>query len=334
MELSERERFKPVFNEKIDGAKSICILGHISPDGDCIGSALSVRRYIRNRAKALGMEKNVSVFLEEASAKFSYLEGFSEIGHDPEAAVPFELCIVLDCGDVGRLGRFQSFLKLSEEAVCVDHHFTNDGFTETSFIDAEASSTSEIVFDLFDEDYIDRKVAEAVYTGLVHDTGVFRYSCTSPHTMEVAGRCMAYGIDHGYIIDDSFFSMTPAQKFMLGDILSRMELYLGGKVVVGTVSREKLDRSGLGPKDMDGMIDMLRTTKGCVGAIFMYQCRDSGYKVSLRSNSDSLSVAAVASLHGGGGHIKAAGCFVGPDLEGNIKKLVGEIAEQLGEAYE
>lgn len=349
---SDRTEFRQIFNEAIDRASSVCIFGHISPDGDCLGSALSVSRYIENRKSSAGLpsdEKNsaekdpaekidennreaadIRVYLEEASEKFAYLCGFDRICHEPDEKRSCDLAIVLDCGDTSRLGKFLPMLKKAGRTLCVDHHVTNEGFAEESLIVPQASSTSELVYDLFDESYIDRETAEAVYTGLVHDTGVFRYSCTSPHTMEVAGRCMAKGIDFGEIIDDSFFSMTKNQKEALGRVLSEMETALCGKLVIGHIDAAAMDLYGVTKKEMDGFIDQLRTTRGALGAVFMYQCKNRTYKVSLRSNTDELNVAEVAALFGGGGHVRAAGCFMGPDLRGNIEKLVKEIGARLG----
>ena len=332
--MTDRERifgFKKIFNEAIDEAGSICILGHIGPDGDCIGSALAVRSYIEERKKKRGQGlKELCVYLEEASDKFAYLKGFDGISHDTDALKAHELCIVLDCGDLSRLGKFLPYLKLSEKAVCVDHHITNDGFTELSLVEPEASSTSELVFDLFEEEYMTRALAEAVYTGIVHDTGVFRYSCTSPHTMEIAGKCMSYGIDFGDIIDDSFFSMTIDQKAVLGRVLLEMETYLDGRFVLGHIDAASMELHNVTNKDMDGIIDQLRTTRGALGAAFLYQCKNRSYKVSLRSNCDKLNVAGIAALFGGGGHIRAAGCFMGPDLRSDIKKIIDEVTKQIG----
>ena len=328
----ESTMFKQLFNKAIDEAETICILGHTSPDGDCIGSALSVCTYIKNRNLIKGSKKaEVTVYLEEASEKFSYLHGFSDICHDTDTGRNYDLSIVLDCGDISRLGKFSVYLKRAERSLCVDHHVTNEGFADEALIVPKASSTSELCFDLFEEDYIDKYAAEAVYTGLVHDTGVFRYSCTSPHTMEVAGRCMAFGIDFGMIIDDSFFSMSIVQKAVLGRVLSEMETALSGKLVIGHMDAKTMELYGVKNKDMDGMIDQLRTTRGAVGAAFLYQCPNRTYKLSLRSNSDELNVAEIAAIFGGGGHVRAAGCFMGSDLRADIDRIIEEVRKRIGE---
>lgn len=324
--------YKAELHQKIKAAKSICILGHIGPDGDCAGSVLALRNYLRNLCRACGTEKTVRACLEEFSEKFSYLSGYAEISHDPAEEAGYELCLVCDCADAGRLGKFVRYLNGAKDSFCIDHHVTNRGFAKTNLILPDASSTCEVLYDLLEAAYIDKDVAECIYTGLVHDTGVFRYSCTSRHTMEIAGACMEYGIDFGNIIDDSFFAMNPNQKLILGRALSEMQTLMGGKFVVSHVSAETMQLYGVTNKDMDGIIDELRTTRGALCAAFMYQTQNRQYKVSLRSNSEALDVSAVAQSFGGGGHKKAAGCFLGPNPRQNVEKIMAELEKQLGES--
>lgn len=324
------ETMKEQFNRMIREAETICVLGHISPDGDCLGSTLGVRNYILNLCRTEGMKKKVMVCLEEASAKFSYLTGFSEILHEPEAAEGAALCIVCDCADEKRLGKFVRCLKTAAHSICLDHHVTNQGFAELCRILPEASSASEVVYDLMETELVDRATAECIYTGLVHDTGVFRYSCTSRHTMEIAGACMETGINFNEIIDDSFFAMNLNQKQTLGCVLSELSSFLSGRLVAGHITAETMEKYGVSNKDMDGIIDEIRTTRGAVCAVFMYQAQNRQYKVSLRSNSDALDVSLVAQSFGGGGHKRAAGCFMSANPQQNVEKIIAEVEKQLG----
>lgn len=313
-------------------AESICILGHVSPDGDCAGSTLGTLSYIRTMLSATGMQKEVQVYLEEFSSKFSYLPGYDEVSHEPDTGKRYDLCIVCDCADEARLGKFSRYLNSAEKSFCADHHATNGGFADAFEIKPDASSTCEVLWDLFEEAYLSRDLALCIYTGLVHDTGVFRYSCTSSHTMAIAGRCMDFGIPFGDIIDDSFFAMNYNQKLALGRALSEMQSCLGGRLIVSWIDAETMKLYGVTNKDMDGIIDQLRTTRGALCAVFMYQTQNRQYKVSLRSNSDSLDVSRIAQVFGGGGHVKAAGCFMSASPSQNVEKLITELEKQLGTA--
>ena len=318
------------FHEMIDQASDICVLGHIGPDGDCLGSTLAVRNYIAERCRRQGAKKKVQVYLEAFSSKFDYLPGASGICSDTKAKGRYDLAIICDCADAKRLGPFAHFMETAKHTFCLDHHVTNDGFANVCVIRPDASSTCEVLFDLLDHAFLTRETAECIYTGIIHDTGVFRYSSTSAHTMEIAGACMKFGFDFGAIIDDSFFSMSYPQKLALGRVLSEMRSYLDGRLVTSFIDRKTMNFYGVTGKEMDGIIDQMGTTRGALCALFQYETLGHQFKISMRSNSDALNVAAIAQKFGGGGHVKAAGCFMGMDPEENIKRITAEVEKQIG----
>ncbi len=321
---------KDIFNEQIRQARSICVLGHVSPDGDCVGSTLAAYHYIRN-LKA-GSEYTVQVYLEPINEKFKLLNGSSLISDDSGDGKTYELAVICDVADVSRLGRFEKYLKNAGKALLIDHHHTNEGFGDYGIIKGEASSASEVLYDLLDEQYIDKNIAECIYTGIIHDTGVLRYSSTSKHTMDIAGSCMALGIDFGKIVEDTFFSMSFAQKQMLGYILSNAKLRASGRIIYSCIDMATRKAMHAEDLDMDGMIDQLRTTSGVYMAVYMYETKDGKVKASLRSNSDQVDVSRFCSKYGGGGHKKAAGCFVPHDFEKNMDEIEVDFLEQIGNA--
>ena len=189
-----------VLEQMLEQTGSVVILGHVRPDGDCLGSTLGLYHYIQTNYPAI----RAAVYLEESSPKFGYLAGYDAILHETDEE-RYELCICLDCGDEERLGSFGVFLANASKSLCLDHHITNTRFCEVNLVSENASSTCEVLFEQLDEEKIDKAAAECLYTGLIHDTGVFKYSCTSARTMEIAGKLMAKGIDFGSIIDNSFY---------------------------------------------------------------------------------------------------------------------------------
>ena len=321
---------KDIFNEQIRQAKSICVLGHVSPDGDCVGSTLAVYNYIRNIRE--DSEYTIQVYLEPVNEKFSFLSGASLISDDSGDGKVYELAIVCDVADVSRLGRFEKYLRNADKALLIDHHFTNEGFGDYGIIKGEASSSCEVLYDLLEEQYIDKHIAECIYTGIIHDTGVLRYSSTSKHTMDIAGSCMDLGIDFGRIVEDTFFSMSFDQKQMLGYVLSHARLRASGRIIYSCIDMETRKAMHAEDLDMDGMIDQLRTTSGVFMAVYMYETKDGKIKASLRSNSDLIDVSRFCQKHNGGGHKKAAGCFVPKDFEKNMDEIEADFLEQLGNA--
>ena len=320
---------KEIFNSSIREAGSICILGHVSPDGDCIGSTLAVYNYIRNMR---GEDVRVQVYLEPINEKFLFLEGSELISDDSGDWKDYELAIACDTADLKRLGRFDKYINRASKAILIDHHYTNEGFGDYGMIRGEASSTCEVLYDLLEEAYIDKKIAECIYTGIVHDTGVLRYSNTSKHTMDIAGSCMAFGIDFGRIVEESFFAMSFAQKKVLGYVLSHAGQRAGGRIVYSYIDMETRKQLDAETMDMDGMIDQLRTTSGALAAVYMYESPDNRVKVSLRSNSDVVDVSRICQKHDGGGHKKAAGCFMSRDFEKNMDEIEEDLVRQINDA--
>lgn len=310
---------KKIFNEKISICSSICLLGHVSPDGDCIGSTMGIYNYIKNVRG--GNIPRLKVHLSDVSDKFSYLPGFDDIDSFPGDGT-YDLAIVCDSADVSRLGKFKRYMDTAGMVFLIDHHETNAGFGDYYLVKPDESSASEVAFSLMDQSFFDKSVATCIYTGLVHDTGVFRFKSTHKSTMEIAGLCIERGVDFGRIIEDSFFSMTIDQKRMLGNCLIRMQAVFNGMLVYTFADSTLRDQFGGPEVDMDGMIDVIRSTMGALAVFFLYPGRDGRIKASLRSNTDKIDVSRIAIDFGGGGHKRAAGCFMSANIEKDIADLI------------
>ena len=307
----------------IDQAGKIVILGHVNPDGDCVGSCLAVYNYI----KEWDSTKAVTVRLERVPSKFSYLSGFDAI--ETEAGEEtYDLCICLDSSDEERLGDFKSCFDRSAKTICIDHHITNRGYAQENVIDGHASSACEVVYGQLDESRISKRVAECIYTGIIHDTGVFKHSNTSRKTMEIAGKMMEKGIDFGTIIDGSFYKKTYMQSQILGRALLESITFLDGRCIFSVVRKKDMDFYGVEKSDLDGIVDQLRVIDGIECAIFLYENGIHQFKVSLRSNS-IVDVSRIAAYFGGGGHVRAAGCTMSGSVHDVVNNLSAHIAEQL-----
>ena len=307
----------------IDQAGKIVILGHVNPDGDCVGSCLAVYNYI----KEWDSTKAVTVRLERAPSKFSYLSGFDAIVTEAGEET-YDLCICLDSSDEERLGDFKSCFDRSAKTICIDHHITNRGYAQENVIDGHASSACEVVYGQLDESRISKRVAECIYTGIIHDTGVFKYSNTSRKTMEIAGRMMEKGSDFGTIIDGSFYKKTYMQSQILGRALLESITFLDGRCIFSVVRKKDMDFYGVEKSDLDGIVDQLRVIDGIECAIFLYETGIHQFKVSLRSNS-IVDVSRIAAYFGGGGHVRAAGCTMSGSVHDVVNNLSAHIAEQL-----
>lgn len=312
--------------EMVQNAETIAVLGHVRPDGDCVGSCLAVCNYVREQYP----EKTVQVYLEKPPVKFGYLNYFDDISQDAATGRAYDLCICLDSGDKERLGSFGVYLETAKESICLDHHITNVGYARENFVLAGVSSTCEVLCGFLDIDKISPKTAECIYTGIIHDTNVFKNSNTTAKTMELAGIMMDKGIDFARIIDDSFYKKTYVQNQIMGRAVLESVTFLDGKCIFSVVRRKDMDFYGVDGSDLDGIVDQLRVTDGVEVAIFLHETENHVYKVSMRSNR-IVDVSKVAAYFGGGGHIRAAGCSMSGSVHDVINNLSGHIEKQMKE---
>ncbi len=310
--------------ELISQAENIVIVGHTNPDGDCIGACLAVYNYIREQYAA----KKVTVRLEPVPAKFAYLSGCDRICSVPSGRSRADLCICLDSADKERLGKFAVCLEKAAYSICIDHHVTNPGYARENIIAPHASSACEVLYECLDESRISKKTAECLYTGIIHDSGVFKYNSTTARTMEIAGKLMEKGIDFGAIIDDSFYRKTYRQSQIMGRALLESITFLDGKCVFSVIRRKDMEMYGVDKSDLDGIVEQLRLIDGVECAIFLYEVGNLTYKVSLRSKY-IVDVSKVAAFFGGGGHVRAAGCTMTGDFHDVINNLSAHIEKLL-----
>ncbi len=312
------------FASQLAGVKTAAIAGHIRPDGDCVGSCLATYNYIKKYYPQI----QVTLYLEPIPNIFKFLAGADEIVHPCGEEKRFDLFLVQDCGDEGRLGDAVTCFKAAGKTLCVDHHISNSSFADVNYIVPQASSTSELVFDLIGEAHITKEIAECIYVGIIHDTGMFQYSCTSARTMEIAGKLMETGIDFPRIADETFYKKTYGQNRILGRALLKSRLYEGGRIIASVITQKDMEEFDVMPRHLDGIVNQLRVTKGVEAAVFLYETGDGQFKASTRSNG-LVNLAEIAVKFGGGGHVRAAGFSVKGDPLAAIESIAAEIKKQL-----
>lgn len=311
------------FIEKIEGADTIAIGGHVRPDGDCVGSCMGLFGYLADHYP----EKKVCVYLEEIPEAFDYLKIDEAMS---EKADKYDLFIALDCGSIDRLGEAQGVFEKAVDTICVDHHISNTNFAKENIVKADASSTCEILCELLPMEKIGTFSATAFYTGIIHDTGVFKHSNTSKKTMETAGSLVEKGIPFGKIIDESFYMKTYRQLQIMGRCLLESIRVMDGRCIVSVVTKQMMDFYGAKSSDLDGIIDELRTTQGVEVAVLLSEKEPLEFKVSMRSNQ-IVDVSKIAVFFGGGGHVRAAGCTIKGSSYDVINNLTEHIEKQLNQ---
>ncbi len=306
------------------GAKTIGICGHIKPDGDCIGATLALSLYLKKRLP----EAEITVFSDEITPCFDCIEGIKQFNYAFDKEQP-EVFIIVDTVD-NRIGNGEKYFKNAKKTINIDHHISNaEGCGTVNYVVPTASSASELIYDLMDKSYMDKEIAEAIYLGIAHDTGIFKYSNTAPKTLRIVAELIEYGFDYPTLLDVTYYEKTYLQNLVLARILLESKLHLDGKVISGFINLKTMAEMGVTGKDFDGVINQLRITKGVDCAVFMYQINAVTYKVSLRSKKIA-DVAKVAEHFGGGGHVRAAGFY----YKGEPEEILAEILKLVEEDFQ
>lgn len=289
--------------EELKGAATVAITGHVRPDGDCTGATIGLYNYLIENMPEL----SVDVYLESVEPRFEFLSRSNEVRKSADKNKVYDVFIVLDCGDLGRVATFTlELIQNAKKTICIDHHLASDNFATINHVFPKISSACEVLYGLLEDDKISKNVAECLYLGIIHDTGVFKYQSVTSSTMEIAGKLMDKGIDFTSIIDDTFFRKSYIQNKLLGISLINSELLVGGKLIYSYMPIKTLNEYGVPGRDLSGVIEQLRFTEGIEVAMFIYELPDGSVKVSLRS-VNSVDVNRIANAFDGGGHMRAAG---------------------------
>ncbi len=316
-----------LLEERIAGAGSIMITGHVNPDGDCVGSALALLNYICEYFP----DKRVRLFLEKKPEKFAYLKGFDQILCEVSPGEEADLLFCVDSSDRQILGPFGSLLDHAARSVCIDHHVTNTGYCMENIVFPLASSACEVMFMQMDEEKIGREIAECLYTGIITDSGLFRYNNTSSLTMQIAGKLMDKGVDFERIADRAYFRRTYMQTQILGRALLESVRFMDGKCIFSVVRKKDMAFYRVDRGALEGIVEQLRLVDGVETAIVLTELDTHIYKVSLRSKR-YIDVSSIARYFGGGGHKKAAGCTMTGSARDVINNLAARIEMQMAQA--
>lgn len=310
--------------QECQGASRIAITGHVRPDGDCVGSCLALFQYLRKKMP----EALVKVYLQRPADIFAQIKGFDQIDSQCEDTAPYDVFFVLDSVPERMMPPAVKLFEQARRTVNIDHHISNTGACDSFHIVPDVSSTAELIYELIDKEALDADLAKAIYIGIIHDTGVFQYSNTSPRTMEIGAELIRFGFDFPRLIQETFYQRTYVQTQVLGRVLLESVRFMDGSCIVSCLDRKTMDFYLVGDKDLDGIVNHLLNIKGIHCAIFMHQTDVLEYKVSLRSDA-WVDVSRVAAFFGGGGHMRAAGCTMRGTFHDCVNNLSLQIKEQM-----
>lgn len=306
------------------------VISHLHPDGDAIGSSIAMTQLL------IVLGKQVTVVNEgESPSRFSYLAGFDQIINLAETPLDrsFSCVIAVDVADEKRFGKIGSIITEDAQLLNIDHHPTNTNFGQINLIQPNAASTTEILYDVFSAHFAEQmnfEIAEALYTGLLTDTGGFRYSNTKQSVLDMAAQLLSYGVEPDKVAEQALEVISLAHLELLKCALQNLTFHYANKVAIITISEEDMVKSNASKDDVDGMVSYPRKVKGVELGALLKEWKDGEVKVSLRSNFD-IDVAEIAQKNGGGGHTKAAGYTYMGTLTAAKEDLLQQLQEIIGD---
>ena len=306
--------------EAIGSARSIVLACHVNPDGDALGSLLGLAHAIDLAFPG----KDLTLISHDGVPDiYQFLPGSEQIVTDTDRR-DFDLAIALNSGDLARVGaRIVPVITSSRVQMDIDHHVGDGAFGDIQLLNSHAAASAEIVFDLVHALGVplNPAIATCLFTGVITDTGSFKFMNVTPRTLRIAADLIEAGASPSLISEQVFDNRAFSGTKLMGLAMSSLASTANGQIVWATIEHSDFVETGAEDKDTEGFVGIVRAVRGVKVAIFFREHSDSTVRVSLRS-SDDVDVSKIATQFGGGGHRMASGCTFHGSLADAQRALV------------
>jgi phosphoesterase RecJ-like protein len=320
----------PKFRQLVDGlrGKPVAVLGHMRPDGDCIGSQVGLARVL-----AANGVKVTAVNQDPVPRLLADFVGDTPWGKAADyQPVPGTLAICVDCADHTRLGpRLRELFP--KPFLVIDHHVSNLGFGEHNFVLSETAATAEVLAGLFFDNKfpVDARAAQALYVGIATDTGQFRFPSTTQQVFRLCGELMTAGADPSTAAHLLYERESPGKTRLLQSFLNSLRSEFQGRVCIGTLREADFATTGALREDTEGLVDYARAIEGVDVGVLLEE-RQNAVKGSLRAKEPRFAMHRFAQQFTGGGHACAAGFNVNEPLAQFYPRFLAALGEHLAAA--
>jgi phosphoesterase RecJ-like protein len=314
--------------ESINQRRSFLIATHVNPDGDAIGSLLALTSMLHR----LGKEAH-PYCQDPAPAAQTFLPGARSIRNGGAQPSQYEAAVLVDCGDLHRVGpALSETVQNIPLLINIDHHVTSAPFGDVYWVKPEASSTCEMLYDLSEALSIsmDPDLATQLYTGILTDTGSFRFSNTSRRVLEIAARLVAAGAEPARIAEYVYDSASPQRLRLLSRVLSTVVFNAEDRLATAELTRQMFAETGTSEADSEGFINHLRSVGTVDVAILFREDKNGAIHVSMRSKG-KVDVATFAQERGGGGHRNAAAFRAPGDMRSISARVTREMLDYIAQ---
>lgn len=309
--------------EEIKKAETIVVLCHESPDGDAVASSLSVMHAVAK------LGKEADVIIPEYSKVFDFLPGADKILQKGRTN-KYDLAISVDCSDLKRLVGGKEYFETAKRTIEIDHHSVNSMFADFNYVDPVAPACCQVLigmFEYFGID-IDKELGTCLLTGIITDTGGFQYSSVTSDTFEFAAQLLRKGVNISKICQEVLRTKTKAHCQLEKLIYERLEFIENGKIAITYLTLKDYAEYSNDMGDDEGLVESIRDIEGVEVAVLLKEKENGGFKISMRSK-DNVNVSDICLLLGGGGHPRAAGCFITGDVSQAKTKVINTIKQQI-----
>ena len=304
--------------EEINKAETIVILTHENPDGDAMGSSLALYDALKN------MGKNPDIIIPEYPRVFEFLPNANEIKKE-SSIEKYDLAISVDCATIKMLNGFANYFENAKVKVSIDHHSTNTMFGDLNYVSPEAPACAQILIVVLEYFKVEvtKEIGTCILTGIITDTGGFKYSGVTAETFEFVAWLLNKGINVSKIYRKVLQTKTSANFELSRKAMDRLEFFEDGKVAFTYITLQDQKSVNSENGDHEGIVEIGRDIEGVEVSIFVRET-DTGCKISMRSN-EYVNVSDVCILLGGGGHTHAAGCSLQCSIEQAKEKILRQV---------
>lgn len=311
-----------VLEKKIKRATDIALFCHISPDPDTICSAFAMKKAIEK------LKKNVKVFCDDEKLENLNFLIADETLFKSDGKI-YDLAIGIDSSDIQRIGNCSNTFLLAKDSAAIDHHKSHVQYSSLSILDENSSSCSEIIFKFLKYmNLLDNKVVQLLFAGMIADNGCFQYSSVSKETHEIAAEMYGYKFD----VDETIYNVFRSKRRNVFDlsnrVLGKSKFYEDGQIAIVRMTKEDFEATNTALSDTGGIISSLINVKDVEIAFAVSEVNKYSYKISIRTKK-YIDANECASIFGGGGHVRAAGCRLNGHIEDVCDKLLKAAKDRL-----
>lgn len=314
--------------DAIRESKTFCVVGHIRPDGDCVGSQLSLTRALQSEGK-----KVVCWNEDPVPDKYRFLDG-DGLFQKPKRGMQFDCVIAADCASFERLGKVSPCVAHRKILINIDHHESNTRYGDLNWVSAREPSTGELIYRLLKGARwpITKSIADCLFTAISTDTGSFQYPTTRPGTFHAGAELVTRGANLAKICDEVYQSYPLSRVRLLKHLYNHFRLTHQDQIAYLWLRKEDFARAGSESDETEGLIDHIRDIEPVIVACVFEEITPELTRISLRSKSDKVNVSEIAEQFGGGGHPAAAGARIPGKPLPVQRRVIGAVKRALNSA--